>query len=145
MAATIRPTHSCFDDALDLLEAFGAKHLVANPNRYTVVHAICSIGGSRFAHAWVEDAQDGLVRIWQGGIVETARIFYVTDRSKMPFVIEREWRYSVGEALRLNHRTNHYGPWEKEVAAWCGNRVVGEGQLDASDLEVMVIVGDDDV
>ena len=53
---TIHPTHTCFDDALELFMVFAKNQRI----RPTLVHAICQKeDGEKFSHAWVE--RDGVV------------------------------------------------------------------------------------
>lgn len=121
----IRPTHSCFDDALDYM----VLQLRENPGhayRLVIVHALIMApagtprAGEVYAHAWCE--LDGAA--WQAGIVDGVRVWYAVDadeyrRHARPVHLTR---YSVIEALHANRRTGHYGPWDPMYAAFCNDR-----------------------
>lgn len=61
---TIHPTHTCFDDALELIELLVKEHPELKEDigeNMLIVHAICLMpDGSPYAHAWVEDKKDGI-------------------------------------------------------------------------------------
>ena len=111
----IRPTHHCFDDALDFFEeVVGIEAFRRNHAQYTVVHAICiAPDGNPFAHAWVEHG----ALIWEAGIVDDARVFFA--RTELGHPVVRAVRYSVADAIRLNYESEHYGPWDAEIKALC--------------------------
>jgi hypothetical protein len=113
---TIRPTHHCFDDALDYIEmrVLGDPAL-ARGETLIVVHAICLTpegpnAGEPFAHAWCEEG----AAVWDAGILDGCRIFFQVERAewyrKMRPV--RTTKYTIREACEENYRTNHYGPWD---------------------------------
>jgi hypothetical protein len=112
--AKILPTHTCFDDAIELLGEFTRQDLTA-----TLVHGI-AVGddGTRYAHAWVE--ADGLA--WEAGLLEDGRrVRYSVSQLEYYRArrIKRAWHYAVGDMLAVNRRTNSYGPWEPELQALC--------------------------
>lgn len=105
--ASIEPTRSCFDDALDFFEQVVDLARMTRDDlasTYRVVHGIC-VGADiaqRYAHAWVEEIgveleytlQDGSSSgykqtllgeiVWQAGVVDGARVY---------FAVERQWFY----------------------------------------------------
>jgi hypothetical protein len=112
------PTHSCFDDALDLIDAWVTDD-PAEYHRLILVHGICSMpGGEPYAHAWVE-REDQCIFVGalngqrQTMMVETV-FFY------LKFEVGETTRYTVAEAVAENARSNHYGPWKPEYIALCG-------------------------
>lgn len=118
----IRPTQTCFDDALDLLEEW-LRLDPALAARVTLVHAICLAPegpdtGKPFAHAWLE--RDG--RIWQIGLFDGARILWSVEPDEYRALMRpvAETRYTPQEALAENDRTGHYGPWKPAYIALCG-------------------------
>lgn len=121
---TILPTHHCFDDALNYLDAA----ILSRPDwaqaHLRLVHGIClAPEGPKqdepFAHAWVE--QDRSVCI-QAGIVEGQLVYYGMARAAFyaTLRVQVSTAYSVEDALRLNFASNHYGPWESSYRALCG-------------------------
>lgn len=126
---TIRPTHRCFDDALDFFtEVLERSHVEQHHAEYTVVHAACADSrGELFAHAWVEHGE----LVWQGGILDGVRVFYAASKATaFPFEICNERRYSLSQALAENWQSGHYGPWVPALAQLCANgrapEIVGE-------------------
>lgn len=116
----IRPTQTCFDDALDLLAEWLRRDRTA---MITLVHAICLApdgpdAGAPFAHAWLE--RDG--RIWQIGLLDGARVLWSVEPDEYRALMRpvAETRYTALEALRENDRSGHYGPWKPEYRALCG-------------------------
>lgn len=123
MTTTIKPTNTCFDDALDFFDDLarsgaGFEDMV---DRYRVVHGICLMPQSDrpYAHAWVEDRTRDLVLqrgILNGKIVQL-------EMSVLEFTLrhrpQKFTRYTLREALRLNYESNHYGPWVEEYRALC--------------------------
>jgi hypothetical protein len=129
MDNVIHPTHTCFDDALDLLVDLmrqakshtQGKRLV---RRYRLVHAICSAeagqpAGKPFAHAWVEDLEKDQVLFI--GLLRGEKHIVAADREEYQHNIglEHAIRYSYPEAVVWNRITRHYGPWDQQVRALC--------------------------
>lgn len=107
----ILPTHTCFDDALELLSQLAVHGARAEQlQTFVLVHAICvAPDGELYVHAWLEQGSN----VWQCGIVDGVRVYFAMPIER--FVAERpireQTRYSVDDALRENMRTGHYGPW----------------------------------
>jgi len=127
---TLAPTHHCFDDALDFITECARER---NLGGWQVIHAVCcSPHGEIFAHAWVERPSDGIA---VSAYIINGEQTYV----EVPTPTFYEWylplrifRYSIGQALRLNFRSGHYGPWEEAVRRLCG-----EGKI----LDSLVVEG----
>lgn len=129
--AELRPTHHCFDDALDYLGHVALTESKDVLMEHVLVHAICLTPTEEavpFAHAWVERGGE----VIQGGLLD-GEIVYVF-LPKGPFYeqmrIQECTRYSVEEAHRENFRTNHFGPWKPEYAALCGSGGRVHGKLE---------------
>lgn len=136
----VRPTGTCFDDALDFLEELSKtgvskKELIRD---FVLVHGICmtpTVPSVQFAHAWVEWRQQ---LVFQRGIVDGQVLTYSMPLSQFEqrFNPVKTTRYTVAEAARRNAETNSYGPWEPEYAALtregADRRVLGAVQADVA-------------
>lgn len=115
------PTHTCFDDALDLIVAL----VQSNPQlAYTaeikLVHAVCkSPSGVEFAHAWVERWEN---MCYFAGIIAGERGYYGAPKSEFytEYNVQETTKYTVKEAYLYNRSTGHYGPWKKRYQELCG-------------------------
>lgn len=117
----IRPTHTCFDDALDFIEELLREDPRRADGPLFLCHAICTgpKTGEPFAHAWVEWEGEA----YQDGFAEElGRVRYVMtlDELERELTPRQVTRYTVREAARENHRAGHYGPWRPEYRALCG-------------------------
>lgn len=126
----IRPTHSCFDDALEyLIDALRRAPTATSAGRIFLVHGICVVPetdrgselapGQRFAHAWVEDGDPVLVH--QAGLLAGERIVYAIARDDWyaTMRIETVTRYSPREAAAAARRdAGRSGPWRPEYLAY---------------------------
>jgi hypothetical protein len=122
---TIRPTHQCFDDALDFFEAFRLDNAVVRAEvlrAMRVAHGICvTPDGHKYAHAWVEervrndpDRSTWPERVvWQGMLCEAGRGYYAValDWFYEAYAVRERTIYTLQDCARLNVRTGHYGPW----------------------------------
>lgn len=138
--SSIRPTGTCFDDALDFItECLKTEDRLARLETLVLVHAIAIIppsgvnAGERFAHAWVEAEDDsGEPVVWQSGLVMVregesyveAKAYYSAERQSVyeTLRVERTWRYSLHEAREANQRHVTYGPWEPELLELCADK-----------------------
>lgn len=114
----IFPTHSCFDDALDLAEALVMQDR-REAGKLFVVHAICLMPDGRpYAHAWLE-REDCCLFV---GVIEGREVPLeaAKDEFYVEYKVQESTRYTLREALAENVRTNHYGPWKPEYEALCG-------------------------
>jgi len=120
---TILPTGSCFDDVLDHQSAlilFDSRIL-----HQWIVHGICLIpegqekAGEPFAHAWMED--DDERKVYQSGLVKGVKVWWSADRKEWYDLmrVQDRTRYSFAEALTLNWKTCHFGPWEERYRVLC--------------------------
>lgn len=124
---SIQPTHSCFDDALEFLENTtranlrekGKEYAARQTNRYRLVHAIVHPKDYDYAHAWVEE--DGEF-VWDAGIFDGGvKAYYQVSK---PDYYER-FRphtitcYTLKQALELNLKHYHFGPWEEKYRKLC--------------------------
>jgi len=107
----LRPTHTCFDDALDYL----ALIALAAPwtlERYTLVHGVClTPWDAPYVHGWVEHGNFECVSGW----LHRDQLVYCTIRRRDFYAEYRPQvttRYTPAQAYRENLRTGHYGPWE---------------------------------
>jgi hypothetical protein len=123
----VYPTFSCFDDAMEFLEALALqgcpKHKL---NQHRLVHAVCvAPDGAPFAHAWVEHRLQKLA--WLAGIIDGRRTVYGMKLGEFYELYKPKQltRYTPLEASRENYRTGTMGPWREEYQALCsGERVI---------------------
>lgn len=129
----IRPTHSCFDDALDYI----GHRVTENPGlahgtTLRLVHGIAIVisdvadglvHGEPFAHAWVEEdvADQAEPIVWQVGILDGARVLFAMPRSAFDrtLKIQASTAYTCREIWIENRRSGTYGPWRPEYLALC--------------------------
>lgn len=128
--SVFRPTHSCFDDAMEFLEhRVKLEPGLARARSLVLVHAICLAPdgpqkGTPFAHAWVEELMAGSVAewfVWESGLLDGKRsTFAVTREShRAGLQVQDETRYTLHDVLRENTRTGTFGPWEEKYRALC--------------------------
>ena len=125
----ILPTYRCFDDALELIELRVKEDPTITRHDFTIilVHGIC-VGddGTRYAHAWVEEA--GMV--WDAGILNGQRVYFSFARAEYYEAkhVEDSTRYTLRDIVRENRRSGNYGPWNPEYQTLCGKsqRVLGK-------------------
>jgi len=142
---TLRPTHHCFDDALDFLELLRLDDPTLRDDIHAsirVAHAVCvSSTGVRYAHAWVEEhVHDDPDRaewpsrvVWQGYLDDAGRRGWYAvgaDWFYRTFAVRRCALYTLTECAWHNRTTGHYGPWRPELYALAkrqggGGRIVG--------------------
>jgi len=107
--AEMKPSGTCFDDALDYFLIVP----VELRESHTVVHAICQRFGELFAHAWVEYS-DGARRYFFEGVrvdgVKGYRCLTPTEHASR-FIVVETTRYTFAEALAENARHDTFGPW----------------------------------
>ena len=127
----LRPTHTCFDDALDFISEAIKRvpfdERMAVINSHWLVHGVLKMPDGRpYSHAWVEVAQpDGEWRCWGAGILPGGmRAYYAAVRREYyehMRVTDDVTRYTLGDAWRLNYESGHYGPWKPEYKALCAD------------------------
>jgi hypothetical protein len=120
--STILPTHTCFDDALDIIEAnVRESPSLAHTDELILAHGILlhPDTGEPFAHAWVECSG----WVGQAGFLNGEKGVYglpwenFAERMRPQDVT----RYTVRQALEENNRSGHYGPWLEKYDALCRN------------------------
>jgi hypothetical protein len=123
---TIHPTHTCFTDAMEMIDQV-IRDAPEELPRHTLVHAIAVLpGGELFAHAWVERfTRTGSLEAWQRGIWQGHLVTFAVAATELAvsLKVQRQWRYTPAEALAQNLRSGMFGPWEPELQALCGSHV----------------------
>lgn len=127
---TLYPTHQCFNDAIELLDALmGAG---ADPLQLRLVHAICEApDGHHYAHGWIEDVEDGTA-MWKAlldGIAINVCADAAEHRASMKIL--ESISYEMTEVYRLNVESGHFGPWIEKYREACG----GTGEWPAAEAE----------
>jgi len=124
----ILPTYRCFDDALEFIElrVKETPALAHHDWAILLVHGICvGDNGTRYAHAWVEEAG----KVWDAGLVDGQRLYYAVARAEYYEAkrVEAFTRYTLRDVVRENRRSGDYGPWKPEYRALCGRsqRILG--------------------
>lgn len=117
------PTHTCFDDALDMMASF-LDHDPRSVERLLLVHAICLVpeGPDKdqpFAHAWLEDGEEA----WQAGFLDGVKVQFACRVADMvtELRVQHATKYTARQARDENHRSGHYGPWVEKYRALCRN------------------------
>lgn len=115
MTQTIYPTHTCFDDALDLLtELIKANPKIVRTNEILLVHGICfapELG--EYSHAWLE--MDGEYVLWVGILKGQRQEFKSSIKSYYEhFNVIETTKYTPRQAWEKNNEFVTYGPWEEK-------------------------------
>lgn len=117
----IRPTGTCFDDALDfiadMLRASTGESKLKWIESLILVHGICTAPDGRlYAHAWVEHLDES---VWQRGVMRGRSVYYQQGRDKFykDRGVRETTRYTVQEADRMNELHDNFGPWEERYRA----------------------------
>lgn len=118
---TLYPTHTCFDDAVDFVNLIADKCPDKCPeaikeavSRLVIVHAICLLpNGSPYAHAWVEDKEEGICVF--RFIVKNKPKYFNTPIEKyyVKFQVQETTKYTIEQAVKETRRTGTSGPWEQ--------------------------------
>lgn len=133
-AYLLKPTGTCFDDALDYLAVMCRDQLgrqitpeMTEDWEMRLCHGILQRqDGTRYAHAWVEDEKRKLCfdfRMKRPG--KTVIIEVNMETFYAAFDVEQVSSYTIVEALTLNHKYENYGPWELYYLKLCKNYVPG--------------------
>lgn len=124
MNRNIYPTHTCFDDALDMLE----EAVIAHPDcvftdEFKVVHAICLMKGSdeRYAHAWLEYLGK---QVWFRGYLDGKLETFAADIKEYyeDARVQEFTKYTPREVNELNKKFVTYGPWEEKYLRLCRDK-----------------------
>ena len=126
-STVVLPTHTCFDDALDLLVTILQKHPdAANTGEFLLVHAICHRpeAGGAFAHAWVEN-EHGTGFAFQFGILNGKReLFAQPVKDHYARLTPSDiTKYTPRQAWEENRRHENYGPWLEKYLVLCRDYV----------------------
>jgi len=122
----ILPTHTCFDDSIELMiERIKAVPELARSRRLRLVHGIALMpahqdnAGQPFAHAWVEEHGYCLTL----GLVDGERVMVRQRRDDFyaRLRVQRFTLYTPSQAYAANHRTGHHGPWLDVYLAYVNN------------------------
>jgi hypothetical protein len=112
----LRPTHHCFDDAIDIVVG---ELKVGNEEALhcLIVHAVCLTPWDEpYAHAWMEDP-DGFS---YHGYMKGDELVYLRatpgDLEKF-YRPQRCVKYTLAQWRNENERTGYYGPWDPEIWA----------------------------
>ena len=120
---TLRPTGTCFDDALDLLQSYSIGSPVEHLTHLRLVHGILTDEvGCEFSHAWVEDL-DADEAIFCA-LRDEERIYVSVPRMeyRKGFRVREATSYTVEQAWNENAKSGHYGPWQDRYQSLCRAR-----------------------
>ena len=116
----VYPTHTCFDDALDMLcEAIKANPGSAHSDELKLVHGICvAPDGKKYSHAWVESDR----RIaWFAGVVDgkKTQLAAPIEEYYIEINVVETTKYTPRQAWEENYRHANYGPWLEKYKRLC--------------------------
>lgn len=121
----LRPTHRCYDDALDLITHWMiAEPEIAREPEVWLAHGICtdSDEGHLYAHAWVERKN----LVYNGAINEKSgeRVYVEIPREYFHkvFGVTDVNYYSIRRAVAENTKHGHFGPWTESHMKLTGPR-----------------------
>lgn len=143
----IRPTFTCFDDAIDFVVE--AKIDSSKWHEYTIVHGICLApqpSNVRYVHAWIEHHGKAIqVMLDEDAGGERFAVALEAAEFRDHWRVQHETRYTVHEAALENLRTGHKGPWVAKYIrmqerrtdlrrrTWVGPTLERLGSRDAND------------
>ena len=115
----IRPTHECFDDAIDfMVQQLKIDPSLMHKRDLLLVHGIClTPDGKPFAHAWVEQGNI----VWNSGNLLEQKIYTAIDRKQFysECRVTHSTKYSPREMIAYNVTFNNFGPWVLEYRKLC--------------------------
>lgn len=120
----IMPTHTCFDDALDMV----CRWIQAEPKKkwnsiVLLCHGICRAADDEpFAHAWLEMPGNEGIEVWQSGLVRGKKFAFSVDRDEFydEMKVSKMTQYTLKEAWMKNKKHGTYGPWDTRYLKLCG-------------------------
>lgn len=118
LEATLLPTHTCFDDAIEMIEQFLLKKRFP-PDGLFLIHAIVAPDGMKdSSHAWVEDKNDTAFFI---AILESRKVVVECSAAqyRKELHVKALTAYTMRETWELNKLHRTYGPWKQEYIALC--------------------------
>jgi len=117
---TILPTHTCFDDAMEVVNLLLKEGDAGRIDKARLVHGIClapdgPLAGTPFAHAWVEDGTACI----QAGMLNGEKVFFGVEREEYlrSMRVQASTSYTLLEACVQNLASFHFGPWEPAYLA----------------------------
>jgi hypothetical protein len=117
--SSILPTHTCFDDAIEIMEAIvKVDPSICFGNDLLLVHAVgLKADGKRFSHAWLE--MDGMA-IFRG-IVDGKRMELSAPRRQYyhSLKLQQLTRYNCRQVRDENIKSGHFGPWIEPYISLC--------------------------
>lgn len=134
---SLYPTHTCFDDALDFLQAQVRRTpLIVWTTEWKLVHAICHPPGKNpYSHAWIERTVPSGIDCYfwgranspDGPIVQAVaekdefyKEFYVTSHIT---------RYTLREVYDQNTIHGTFGPWEERYQVLTRQRSISNMEM----------------
>lgn len=116
----IEPTHKCFDDAMEMLEAMGkADPSIWFKDEILMIHGLGQepVNGKPFVHAWLECGELAIFRVLCDGVPTEAE----SDKQQLrEFMRITETKiYTTRQVLAENRRTGHFGPWHEPFEKFC--------------------------
>ncbi len=122
---TIYPTGTCFDDAIDYINAISLKepwNIKLFNKQYRIAHGICLFEDWRpYAHCWLEKANSCYdYRLFESPEGEKVQIKYTRGEFYTLFKPQKVVRYTIRDCLHLEKRVHGYcGPWDPQIRALC--------------------------
>ena len=123
--AIIYPTHTCFDDAVQIMaDLVRENRETLNSNRFVIVHAIVAPEGKESSHAWVEDTEKNLVIFM--GLLNGDRMSFSVDLGEyyLKMNVRDFTKYTIAECIAEEKKTGQersYGPWKEKYRELCGD------------------------
>lgn len=119
----ITPTHTCFDDACELLQQIARTKDFTDLIQYRLIHAMVNPMGEPYSHAWVERGSSVITAVLMRGL----KTYVVMDKEHFyqKLQVSEVTEYTVQEAWDENRRHGHLGPWKQEYLERCARRRVG--------------------
>lgn len=124
----IHPTHSAFDDAIELLiwimEKKPEGRAQVGSGDIRIVHAIFAPEGVKLNHAWLERGESVIFM----GLIDGEKVVVTADRTEYysKSHVTKTVRYTIFEAYAEEKKTGHYGPWDPEIRTLCGDVKAGK-------------------
>ena len=118
----IRPTGTCFDDALDVaLEALKEKK---NVSKFRIVHGLVTVKGDDepFAHCWMIDDKTYMqLGIDQNN--ERVMIHFTKEDFESVYTIHDETRYTIPELMHEGWKSplKNSGPYKQKYLEKCSD------------------------
>lgn len=114
MGAKILPTHTCFDDTVEIITHLGKE----NPRclkEIKIIHAICTMpNGAPYVHAWVELGNEAMFV----GIIKKKKAIVTVDKPQYreSLKVQEVTEYGVFEAAVMDVKYG-YAPYKPEYRA----------------------------